>query len=120
MSPSHNSFKLFSEFNVDFLKMADCSTDESSGRQRISIPVQDIHRDFTCNSVFSWAVNRSPSRSSGLDRSESMLYGGSMGQLNGGGNVYLPDYSVRQLTHLQIIKVPPPFSTVTLFCPSGV
>uniref|UniRef100_A0A3Q3RLM4 Metal transporter n=1 Tax=Mastacembelus armatus TaxID=205130 RepID=A0A3Q3RLM4_9TELE len=50
-------------------------------------------------------VHRSPSRSSGLDRSESMLYGGSMGQLNGGGNVYLPDYSVRQLTHLQIIKI---------------
>lgn len=51
------------------------------------------------------AVHRSPSRSSGLDRSDSMLYGGSMSQLNGGGNVYLPDYSVRQLTHLQIIKV---------------
>lgn len=30
-----------------------------------------------------------------------------MGQLNGAGNVYLPDYSVRQLTHLQIIKVTP-------------
>ncbi|XP_053274847.1 LOW QUALITY PROTEIN: metal transporter CNNM1-like [Pleuronectes platessa] len=52
------------------------------------------------------AVHRSPSRSSGLDRSESMLYGGSTGQLNeGGGNVYLPDYSVRQLTHLQILKI---------------
>ncbi|KAG7217699.1 hypothetical protein INR49_021229 [Caranx melampygus] len=50
-------------------------------------------------------VHRSPSRSSGLDRSDSMLYGGSMGQLNGAGNVYLPDYSVRQLTHLQIIKI---------------
>eukprot|EP00064_Thunnus_orientalis_P020840 superscaffoldBa00005968_g20990 len=34
-----------------------------------------------------------------------MLYGGSMSQLNGGGNVYLPDYSVRQLTHVQIIKI---------------
>lgn len=55
----------------------------------------------------SFAVHRSPSRSSGLDRSESMLYGGSMSQLNGGGNVYLPDYSVRQLTHLQLIKVKP-------------
>ncbi|XP_034045049.1 metal transporter CNNM1-like [Thalassophryne amazonica] len=51
------------------------------------------------------AVHRSPSRSSGLDRSDTMLYGGSMGQLNGAGNVYLPDYSVRQLTHLQIIKI---------------
>ncbi|XP_056266253.1 metal transporter CNNM1-like isoform X2 [Pseudoliparis swirei] len=49
------------------------------------------------------AVHRSGS--SDLDRSESMLYGGSLGQLNGGGNVYLPDYSVRQLTHLQIIKI---------------
>uniref|UniRef100_A0A3P9IKC0 Metal transporter n=1 Tax=Oryzias latipes TaxID=8090 RepID=A0A3P9IKC0_ORYLA len=51
------------------------------------------------------SVNWSPSRSSGLDHSESMLHGGSMGQLNGGVNVYLPDYSVRQLTHLQIIKI---------------
>ncbi|XP_045546879.1 metal transporter CNNM1 [Salmo salar] len=50
-------------------------------------------------------VHRSPSRSSGLDRSDSMLYGGSLGQLNGGGSVYLPDYSVRQLTHLQVIKI---------------
>ncbi|XP_030638747.1 metal transporter CNNM1-like [Chanos chanos] len=51
------------------------------------------------------AVQRSPSRSSGLDRSDSMLYGGSMNQLNGGGSAYLPDYSVRQLTDLQIIKI---------------
>ncbi|MEQ2198029.1 hypothetical protein XENOCAPTIV_006572 [Xenoophorus captivus] len=50
-------------------------------------------------------AHRSPSHSSGLERSESMLYAGSMGQLNGGGNFYLPDYSVRQLTPLQIIKV---------------
>lgn len=34
-----------------------------------------------------------------------MLYGGSTSQLNGAGNLYLPDYSVRQLTHLQVIKV---------------
>ncbi|CAL8353144.1 unnamed protein product [Boreogadus saida] len=40
----------------------------------------------------------------GLDRSESMLYGGSMNQLNGGGSAYLPDYSVRQLTPVQVIK----------------
>lgn len=52
------------------------------------------------------ADHKSPSRSSGLDRSESMLYAGSTSQLNGGGNAYLPDYSVRQLTPLQIIKVP--------------
>ncbi|XP_063739703.1 LOW QUALITY PROTEIN: metal transporter CNNM1-like [Eleginops maclovinus] len=51
-------------------------------------------------------VHRSPSRSSGLDRSESMLHGGSSSQLNGGGgSVYLPDYSVRQLTPLQVIKI---------------
>ncbi|KAL6111155.1 cnnm1 [Pungitius sinensis] len=48
------------------------------------------------------AVHRSPSRCSGLDRSEAALCGA---QLNGGGGVYLPDYSVRQLTHLQVIKV---------------
>ncbi|KAM8841818.1 metal transporter CNNM1-like isoform 1-T2 [Synchiropus picturatus] len=47
-------------------------------------------------------VHRSPSRSSGLERCD----GGSSGQLSGaGGSVYLPDYSVRQLTHLQIIKI---------------
>lgn len=63
--------------------------------------------------VSSSAVHRSPSRSSGLDRSEPMLYGGSMSQLNGGGNVYLPDYSVRQLTHLQIIKVTPATHNLT-------
>ncbi|XP_075905057.1 metal transporter CNNM1-like [Nelusetta ayraudi] len=52
------------------------------------------------------ADHKSPSRSSGLDRSESMLYAGSSCQLNGGGTiVYLPDYSVRQLTPLQIIKI---------------
>ena len=34
-----------------------------------------------------------------------MLYGGSMNQLNGGGSAYLPDYSVRQLTPVQVIKV---------------
>ncbi|KAJ3615291.1 hypothetical protein NHX12_018859 [Muraenolepis orangiensis] len=50
-------------------------------------------------------VHRSPSRSSGLDRSETMLNGGSMNQLNGGGSAYLPDYSVRQLTHVQVIKI---------------
>ncbi|MBN3295776.1 CNNM1 protein, partial [Amia calva] len=51
------------------------------------------------------SVHRSPSRSSGLNRSDSMIYGGSMSQLNTGNNAYLPDYSVRQLTDLQIIKI---------------
>lgn len=90
------------------------------GRQMINLQVQETQRDFPCNVMLSSAVNWSPSRSSGLDRSESMLHGGSMGQLNGGVNVYLPDYSVRQLTHLQIIKVPSLESALTLFCPSGV
>ncbi|XP_029707259.1 metal transporter CNNM1 isoform X3 [Takifugu rubripes] len=48
-------------------------------------------------------VQNSPS---GWERGESVPYGGSVGQLNGGGNLYLPDYSVRQLTPLQIIKTP--------------
>ncbi|MBN3275475.1 CNNM1 protein, partial [Polyodon spathula] len=51
------------------------------------------------------SVHRSPSRSSSLNRSESMNCGGSMGQLNSNNSTYLPDYSVRQLTNLQIIKV---------------
>ncbi|MGH0126458.1 UNVERIFIED_CONTAM: hypothetical protein FKN15_028613 [Acipenser sinensis] len=51
------------------------------------------------------SVHRSPSRSSGLNRSESLNYGDSMSQLNSSNNTYLPDYSVRQLTNLQIIKV---------------
>ncbi|KAF3852767.1 hypothetical protein F7725_006122 [Dissostichus mawsoni] len=36
-------------------------------------------------------VHRSPSRSSGLDRSETMLNGGSSSQLSGGGTGRLPD-----------------------------
>ncbi|XP_047458546.1 metal transporter CNNM1 [Mugil cephalus] len=45
------------------------------------------------------------SRGSGLNQSDSLLSGGSVGQLTAGGGVYLPDYSVRQLTDLQIIKI---------------
>ncbi|XP_061546518.1 metal transporter CNNM1 [Phycodurus eques] len=47
---------------------------------------------------------RYSSRSSGLNQSDSLLSGGSIGQLSAGG-LYLPDYSVRQLTDLQIIKI---------------
>ncbi|KAL0964635.1 hypothetical protein UPYG_G00326800 [Umbra pygmaea] len=51
-------------------------------------------------------VNRFGSRSSGLNQSDSVLSGSSVGQLStGGGGVYLPDFSVRQLTDLQIIKI---------------
>ncbi|XP_069548720.1 metal transporter CNNM1 [Brachyistius frenatus] len=48
---------------------------------------------------------RYSSRGSGLNQSDSLLSGGSVGQLTAGGGVYLPDYSVRQLTDLQIIKI---------------
>ncbi|XP_036402513.1 metal transporter CNNM1 [Megalops cyprinoides] len=50
-------------------------------------------------------VHRSPSRSSGLNCSDTMITGGSTGQLNTSSSTYLPDYSVRQLTDLQIIKI---------------
>lgn len=46
---------------------------------------------------------RYSSRGSGLNQSDSLLSGGSVGQLTAG--LYLPDYSVRQLTDLQIIKI---------------
>ncbi|KAM7385609.1 hypothetical protein PAMP_001685 [Pampus punctatissimus] len=49
--------------------------------------------------------HRYNSRGSGLNQSDSLLSGGSVGQLATGGGVYLPDYSVRQLTDLQIIKI---------------
>uniref|UniRef100_A0A668VZ98 Metal transporter n=2 Tax=Oreochromis aureus TaxID=47969 RepID=A0A668VZ98_OREAU len=48
---------------------------------------------------------RYSSRASSLNQSDSLLSGGSVGQLTAGGGVYLPDYSVRQLTDLQIIKI---------------
>ncbi|KAM8737979.1 metal transporter CNNM1 [Acanthopagrus schlegelii] len=48
---------------------------------------------------------RYSSRGSGLNQSDLLLSGGSVGQLSAGGGVYLPDYSVRQLTDLQIIKI---------------
>uniref|UniRef100_A0A096M7H8 Metal transporter n=1 Tax=Poecilia formosa TaxID=48698 RepID=A0A096M7H8_POEFO len=50
-------------------------------------------------------THRYSSRSSGLNQSDSLLSGGSVGQLTAGGGAYLPDYSVRQLTDLQIIKI---------------
>ncbi|XP_013878698.1 metal transporter CNNM1 [Austrofundulus limnaeus] len=49
-------------------------------------------------------VHRYSSRGSSLNQSDSLLSGGSVGQLTTGG-AYLPDYSVRQLTDLQIIKI---------------
>ncbi|KAK2824286.1 hypothetical protein Q5P01_021461 [Channa striata] len=49
--------------------------------------------------------HRYSSRGSGLNQSDSLLSGGSVGQLTTGGGVYLPDYSVRQLSDLQIIKI---------------
>uniref|UniRef100_A0AAY5E7Z2 Metal transporter n=1 Tax=Electrophorus electricus TaxID=8005 RepID=A0AAY5E7Z2_ELEEL len=51
------------------------------------------------------SFHRSPSRSSGLNHSDTTIHGGSLGQLSVGGGAYLPDYSVRQVTDLQIIKV---------------
>ncbi|XP_061770932.1 metal transporter CNNM1-like [Nerophis ophidion] len=51
------------------------------------------------------ADSRSPSRSNATDGAESACAGGSVMQVNGGANVYLPDYSVRQLTHLQVVKI---------------
>uniref|UniRef100_A0A3B4ZE09 Metal transporter n=1 Tax=Stegastes partitus TaxID=144197 RepID=A0A3B4ZE09_9TELE len=75
------------------------------GRVEVEFGKEALKFENGAFSYFGVPAIISPSRSSGLDRSESMLYGGSMGQLNGGGNVYLPDYSVRQLTHLQIIKI---------------
>uniref|UniRef100_A0A3Q3KY13 Metal transporter n=1 Tax=Mastacembelus armatus TaxID=205130 RepID=A0A3Q3KY13_9TELE len=50
-------------------------------------------------------IGKYSSRGSGLNQSDSLLSGGSVGQLTTGGAVYLPDYSVRQLTDLQIIKI---------------
>ncbi|XP_017268216.1 metal transporter CNNM1 [Kryptolebias marmoratus] len=49
-------------------------------------------------------AHRYSSRGSSLNQSDSLLSGGSAGQLTTGG-AYLPDYSVRQLTDLQIIKI---------------
>lgn len=57
------------------------------------------------SSVLFCLGQRYSSRGSGLNQSDLLLSGGSVGQLSAGGGVYLPDYSVRQLTDLQIIKV---------------
>uniref|UniRef100_A0A3Q3J017 Metal transporter n=1 Tax=Monopterus albus TaxID=43700 RepID=A0A3Q3J017_MONAL len=76
------------------------------GRVEVEFGKEALKFENGAFSYFGVPAIISPSRSSGLDRSESMLYGGgSVGQLNGGGNAYLPDYSVRQLTHLQVIKI---------------
>ncbi|KAI1894327.1 hypothetical protein AGOR_G00114670 [Albula goreensis] len=49
-------------------------------------------------------VNRSPSHSSRLNCSDPVINGSTVSQQSGGG-AYLPDYSVRQLTDLQVIKI---------------
>ncbi|CAB1429193.1 unnamed protein product [Pleuronectes platessa] len=54
--------------------------------------------------------HRYSSRCSGLNQSDSLLSGSSVGQLTTGGGIYLPDYSVRQLTDLQIIKLSSPLT----------
>ncbi|XP_073408916.1 metal transporter CNNM1 isoform X3 [Dendrobates tinctorius] len=59
----------------------------------------------------SFLLNRSPSRCSGLNRSESPNrerndYGGSNNQLsNSNNNLYIPDYSVHILCDVQFIKI---------------
>ena len=59
------------------------------------------------------AVNRSPSRCSGLNRSESPNrersdFGGSNTQLcSSSNNLYTPDYSVHILSDVQFVKVTP-------------
>ncbi|TRY84075.1 hypothetical protein DNTS_008923 [Danionella cerebrum] len=50
-------------------------------------------------------VHRSPSPSSGLNHSDTTIHAGSLGQLSISSGPYLPDYTVRQLTDLQIIKI---------------
>ncbi|KAL8187511.1 UNVERIFIED_CONTAM: Metal transporter cnnm1 [Gekko kuhli] len=57
-------------------------------------------------------VNQSPSRCSGLNRSESPIrerndYGGSSTQLHSGSNnnIYTPDYSVHILCDVQFVKI---------------
>ncbi|XP_040217224.1 metal transporter CNNM1 isoform X4 [Rana temporaria] len=57
----------------------------------------------------SFLLNRSPSRCSGLNRSESPNrerndYGGSTNQLSN-NNLYVPDYSVHILSYVQYVKV---------------
>uniref|UniRef100_A0A670ZVY5 Metal transporter n=1 Tax=Pseudonaja textilis TaxID=8673 RepID=A0A670ZVY5_PSETE len=58
------------------------------------------------------SVNQSPSRCSGLNRSESPIrerndYGGSSTQLHSGSNnnIYTPDYSVHILCDVQFVKI---------------
>uniref|UniRef100_A0A4W4E5Y6 Metal transporter n=1 Tax=Electrophorus electricus TaxID=8005 RepID=A0A4W4E5Y6_ELEEL len=73
--------------------------------------ISQPHRRKLMN--WSDSVHRSPSRSSGLNHSDTTIHGGSLGQLSVGGGAYLPDYSVRQVTDLQIIKVPPTSHSMT-------
>ncbi|XP_053307128.1 metal transporter CNNM1 [Spea bombifrons] len=77
------------------------------------LPVS-VSRTFAFNRGESLAgspVNRSPSRCSGLNRSESPNrerndYGGSTNQLsNSNNNLYVPDYSVHILCDVQFIKI---------------
>ncbi|KAI5606331.1 metal transporter CNNM1, partial [Silurus asotus] len=67
------------------------------------LPTEHLQNCSSC--VVLPVLQRSPSRSSGLNHSDTTIHAGSPSQLSIGGGAYLPDYSVRQLTDLQIIKV---------------
>uniref|UniRef100_A0A8D2Q5H2 Metal transporter n=1 Tax=Varanus komodoensis TaxID=61221 RepID=A0A8D2Q5H2_VARKO len=61
--------------------------------------------------IMAVVLNQSPSRCSGLNRSESPIrerndYGGSSTQLHSGSNnIYMPDYSVHILCDVQFVKI---------------
>ncbi|XP_021149528.2 metal transporter CNNM1 isoform X2 [Columba livia] len=85
----------------------------SLGGSSFLLPVS-VSRTFAFSRGDSLAgspVNRSPSRCSGLNRSESPNrehndYGGSTTQLHSGSNnIYTPDYSVHILCDVQFVKV---------------
>ncbi|XP_074092293.1 metal transporter CNNM1 [Macrotis lagotis] len=107
----------FTYYGVPAIMTTVCSDNDvrkvgSLAGSSIFLPVS-VSRTFAFSRGESLAgspVNRSPSRCSGLNRSESPNrersdYGGSTTQLYSSNNLYTPDYSVHILSDVQFVKI---------------
>ncbi|XP_034295735.1 metal transporter CNNM1 isoform X3 [Pantherophis guttatus] len=109
----------FTYYGVPAIMTVICS--DSDGRKMSSLAGSSFLLPVSVSRTFAFSrgeslagspVNQSPSRCSGLNRSESPIrerndYGGSSTQLHSGSNnnIYTPDYSVHILCDVQFVKI---------------
>ncbi|XP_058044883.1 metal transporter CNNM1-like isoform X6 [Ahaetulla prasina] len=108
----------FTYYGVPAIMTVICS--DNDGRKMSSLAGSSFLLPVSVSRTFAFSrgeslagspVNQSPSRCSGLNRSESPIrerndYGGSSTQLHSGSNnIYTPDYSVHILCDVQFVKI---------------